>query len=308
MRQQRINVLGLQETHLTDAHLASVTDLYQRRLLILNSPDPERPGASAGVAFAINKDITRTHNTRFVELIPGRAALLALQWRDNTTTYILNTYAPNSGTHHPAFWARLATALHAEGLTHIDFHLGDFNLVENALDRTPARLDQLNAIAALRDFRSTFHLQDTWRITHPDSRLFTFRSARGALFSQSRLDRIYTDSTTADAVFEWRHQIGALPSDHDLVAVRYAPLDAPEIGSGRWTLPLFLTNDDAFMADVLARGRQLQSDIASNADARTPTHNPQRLWAAFKSDLKSTAQKHAKRSRGRIDAKLRALR
>ncbi|KAI0047109.1 DNase I-like protein, partial [Auriscalpium vulgare] len=308
VRQQKVNVLGLQETHLTPTHLATITTLYQRRLLIFNSADPERPGASAGVAFAINKDITRTNNVRFIDLIPGRAALLILNWRDGATTSILNTYAPNRAASHPAFWSRLEAALHAEGITRIDFHLGDFNLVENAIDRAPARLDQLNAIDALRDFRTAFSLQDTWRVEHPDSRLFTFRTRREALFTQSRLDRIYTTPSVAAAVFEWRHQAGAFPSDHDLISVRYAPLDAPTIGAGRWTLPLTLLTDQAFLTSVVDCGRRLHTDIDGCAAARSAQHNPQRLWAKFKRDITSLARTAAKRAHGRIDSKLRALR
>ncbi|KAI0046741.1 DNase I-like protein [Auriscalpium vulgare] len=284
-------------------HLASISTLYQRRLLVYNSADLERPGASAGVAFVLNKDITRTNDARFIELIPGRAALLILHWRDNATTHILNTYAPNRAASHPAFWARLAIALHAEGIDRIDFHLGDFNLVENALDRAPARLDQLNAIEALRDFRTSFHLQDYWRITHPDTRLFTHRSNHGTLFTQARLDRIYTSPAVSDTIFEWRHQTGALPSDHDLVSIRYAPLDAPSIGSGRWTMPLDIIHHKPFLQDIIARGRQLQHDLDENRPNRTAEHNPQRLWSAFKRDLKNTARRHAKRTKGRLENK-----
>ncbi|KAI0041092.1 DNase I-like protein, partial [Auriscalpium vulgare] len=304
VRQQKINVLCLQETHLAPQHLDSISTLYQRRLLVHNSAAPESPGASAGVAFVLNKDITRTNDTRFIELIPGRAALLILRWRDNASTCILNTYAPNRAASHPAFWASLAAALRAEGIDHVDFHLGDFNLVENALDRAPARLDQLNAIEALRDFRTVFHLQDSWRIDFPDSRLFTHRSHHGNIFTQARLDRIYTTPAVSNAVFEWRHQTGALPSDHDLVSVRYAPLDAPTIGSGRWTMPLDLMSYKPFLKDVVRRGIQLQHDLDGIRPARTAAENPQRLWSTFKKDLRSMARTHAKRTKGRLDNKL----
>jgi hypothetical protein len=54
---KKIGVLCLQETHLMNEHETQIESLYSRRLKVLNSGDPFRPGNSAGVAFVLNKEI-----------------------------------------------------------------------------------------------------------------------------------------------------------------------------------------------------------------------------------------------------------
>ncbi|KAI0047075.1 DNase I-like protein [Auriscalpium vulgare] len=307
MKLKRINILGLQETHMTTQHLATVHTLYERRLQVYNSPDPDNASASAGVAFAIDKSTTRTDKTQFIELVPGRAALLVIQWRENTTTTILNTYAPNSPNDHPAFWQAVQDALEAHNIRTIDFMLGDFNLVEDEIDRTPPHPDRQTAVDALRNFRATFQLQDTWRHDNINYRLFTYRTVRNDNVIQSRLDRIYTSATTARNIYEWDHIIGYIPSDHDMITVRYAPSDATTTGPGRWTMPLHLLTNAAFLRDVKDAGRKLEANIAETIPARTPEHNAQTLWATFKATIRTLAKKHAALTKGRMSQKIKSL-
>ncbi|KAI0038394.1 DNase I-like protein [Auriscalpium vulgare] len=306
MKLKRINVLGLQETHLTPTHLASVQALYSR-LLIFNSPDPDNAGASAGIAFAVNKAITRTDQIRFVELVPGRAALLTINWRENESTSVLNVYAPNSPSEHPAFWRAVSDALKANNIHTIDFMVGDYNLVEDEIDRTPTRPDRPSAVEALRDFRAAYSLQDTWRHDHLNHRMFTYRTVRGTSIIQSRLDRIYTSESKSRYVYEWDQVIGCVPSDHDMISVRYAPANATATGPGRWTMPLHLLTNPAFLSEIKTRGRELEATLADVADTRTPTHNAQTLWADFKSDLRTAAKKHASKTSGKLANKIKTL-
>ncbi|TFY76087.1 hypothetical protein EWM64_g7926 [Hericium alpestre] len=167
MLNRRIAIAALQETHLTEPRLASLDRLFSKRLLVLSSPDPDNPGACAGVAFAINKDLLHVSDYRFVELIPGRAIALTICWYDSDAITLLNIYAPNEATRHADFWRGLRTSWHRHHLPQPDFMLGDFNLVEDGLDRAPAHPDVKTATNVLMAFRTHFHLQDTWRHTHP---------------------------------------------------------------------------------------------------------------------------------------------
>jgi hypothetical protein len=56
MREKKIGILCLQETHLTEEHETQINTLYSRRLRVINSKDRERPGTSAGVAFVLNNN------------------------------------------------------------------------------------------------------------------------------------------------------------------------------------------------------------------------------------------------------------
>ncbi|EIN04891.1 hypothetical protein PUNSTDRAFT_138089 [Punctularia strigosozonata HHB-11173 SS5] len=49
MRDNKIAIIALQETHLTEQNLEAITRMYGKRLWIYNSADPEQPSNSAGV-------------------------------------------------------------------------------------------------------------------------------------------------------------------------------------------------------------------------------------------------------------------
>ena len=57
MKKERIAILAIQETHLDEQSLNDVNRLFGKRLSIHNSPDATNPRSTAGVAFAINKDL-----------------------------------------------------------------------------------------------------------------------------------------------------------------------------------------------------------------------------------------------------------
>ncbi|KAG0692954.1 hypothetical protein DFH29DRAFT_816898 [Suillus ampliporus] len=111
MRDQRIGVLCVQETHLCPEHQSQIDSLYACRLLVLNSSDPSRPGSSAGVAFILNKEVTNTSSARLHIIIPGRAIILSISWHDNKIINILNVYAPNDLNGHRDFWNTIQTEL-----------------------------------------------------------------------------------------------------------------------------------------------------------------------------------------------------
>lgn len=78
MRDQKIGILCIQETHLCPEHITQIDNLYARRLRVMNSSDPDRPGSSAGIAFVLNKEITNAENATMQVIIPGRAAVLSI--------------------------------------------------------------------------------------------------------------------------------------------------------------------------------------------------------------------------------------
>jgi exonuclease III len=121
-------------------------------------------------------------------IIPGYTIVLSINWHDNKLIQILNVYAPNNLNKHRDFWNTIQTELHRQNIESIDFMMGHFNLTENPMDCTSARLDNESAINALRDLRNTLNLQATWRLEHPHRHLFIFSSNHQIL---SRLDRIY---------------------------------------------------------------------------------------------------------------------
>ncbi|KAA1479860.1 DNase I-like protein, partial [Dentipellis sp. KUC8613] len=308
VKKQRIGILAVQETHLNEPYLADVQRLFHRRLLILNTSDPDRPTTSAGVAFVLNKETVRTDEYRFTVLIPGRAAALTIKWRDNRTLTLLNIYGPNAPSEHANFWETLQQAWQDENLPDPDFMMGDFNLVEDAIDRSPPHEDDEAATAALQTFRTHLHLQDTWRHSHPTTKTFTFRSNSTNQYAQSRIDRIYTSTHNERLVFEWTHGAPPVPTDHHMVAVRYAPYDAPYIGPGRWTMPLHLVNDEILLKTILKEAKQLETELTNiAATGRTEQLNAQLVWLSFKTAIKKKIRQHAAKSKGKLTRQIQNL-
>ncbi|KAL6302649.1 hypothetical protein BKA93DRAFT_751008 [Sparassis latifolia] len=78
LRERKISVLTVQETHLDDEHTERLHPMFGKCLLILSSPSPNATSVQ-GLAFVLNKEITNTDDAHVTEIIPGRALLLTLQ-------------------------------------------------------------------------------------------------------------------------------------------------------------------------------------------------------------------------------------
>ncbi|KAI0038512.1 DNase I-like protein [Auriscalpium vulgare] len=301
IRSSRSAILGVQETHLTDPHVDSLRDMYRNSFVIHNSADPDRPSRSAGVAFVINKAMVNTGAIATHVIIPGRALALEIKWREGQSLTILNVYAPNDPGEHPAFWQTIADEWRRIGLGKPDFVLGDHNIVEDALDRAPVRMDDERAVEALRELREIFDVQDTWRNTHPNTKLYTHRQPNLRMeYMHARLDQIYVARSKAKYAFEWGITHTGL-SDHALISVRYAPEDAPEIGPGRWTLPLYLLNDPEVIRPVISLGMTLQDKVnATHEEDDGADREIQMLWAEFKTKIIQIARARSKLSKGKM--------
>jgi hypothetical protein len=145
-KEDKIGILCVQETHLTNKHEKQIETLFSKRLLVLNSSDTNCPGNLARVAFIINKEKLNVSNAKMMVLIPGRAITLMLKWHKEKIINILNIYALNNHAEHQSFWNMVQTQWNLHRLGLIDFMMGDFNLTEDPLDCAPARPDNENAV------------------------------------------------------------------------------------------------------------------------------------------------------------------
>lgn len=116
MKENKIAILAIQESHLDDSQLQSIHECFGSRLTVINSSLPENPRSSAGVAFVINRALVEAKNLAITELIEGRALALKLNWYNTEEILLINVYAPNNKTEHNTFWEEIDTVRRAKGL------------------------------------------------------------------------------------------------------------------------------------------------------------------------------------------------
>ncbi|KAH9856291.1 Endonuclease/exonuclease/phosphatase, partial [Lenzites betulinus] len=302
VKERRLAVLAVQEAHLTPSRLKTLNELFGDRLAFYASPDPVNPLGAGGVAFVTNKRCLATAGapTVMCELIPGRAAVLTVPWTATRTLSLLNVYAPNRPGDNAAFWAAVDRELSERHIRPM-VCLGDFNFVESPADRMPSRPDPAASVAAFTTLRERLGLTNSWRMAHPDAREYTYCQAASG--SQSRLDRVYISRALRHAAADWAIGPAGVVTDHSMASVSLANYQTPEVGRGRWTLPLGLLDDPPFVGTMRSLGMRLQNDL-NDLRERTPTHNPQTLFAAFKVKLRNAARERHKTKAAAQDRKI----
>ncbi|KAI0264084.1 Endonuclease/exonuclease/phosphatase [Russula aff. rugulosa BPL654] len=309
IRKNKIAILALQETHLDERRASDIHNCFQKSFDLHYSSDPENPRATSGVAFLINKALIAPKHVKVVTLVPGRAAVLTIEWSDVDRTSFLNIYAPVDRSSQPEFWNKIERRRRRARIPRPDFVLGDFNVTEDLIDRSPPHLDDRAATDSLRTIKHQWEIQDQWRHTYPNERCFTYRAQRDDTWRQSRLDRIYTTRRHAPNLFDWKAGPTATPTDHWMVSVKFAPSDAPDIGNGRWTWPLQSLNDEALIDKVVRRGLILQGklDDLENGESNRDETNPQYLWDEFKSDIQKIGKNHTNKTKHRTATMIKNL-
>jgi hypothetical protein len=81
--------------------------------------------------------------------------------------------------------------------------------------------------------------------------------------------------------------------DHWMVSVKFAPKDAPLIGSGRWTWPLSSIKNETLINTAVRKGIQIQTKIEelTNTPIELRNTSPQILWKDFKTDIQTMVKK-----------------
>ncbi|KAI0664178.1 Endonuclease/exonuclease/phosphatase [Cubamyces menziesii] len=301
VRENRIAILAVQETHLNRPRVDALDDLFGDLLVIEHSPDPTNPTGARGVAFVLNKRMIKTPRYTVKEVVPGRAILLDLQWTDARNVRILNVYGPNVPADNSRFWTDLQDA----DLGRIDLLLGDFNIVKRRIDRIPLRADDPNAVAALTSLATHLSVHDGWRSTHGDDKAFTYM--HGSTTSQSRLDRIYIRNAIRKDADNWDIRETGVGTDHAMPFVDLADRRAPFVARGRWTMPKHLLKDQPMITTMRELATKLTSDLRAITE-RTASHNPQTVFARFKADLAAAAKARAKAKVPKMERRLEALR
>jgi len=304
MRERNLAILAVQETHLTDDLSNQFENLFGDKFALFHSPDPDTRNAR-GIAIILNKKFINTHGVNITTLIPGRAIFTSIPWHDNSSINILAVYSPNAPKEIQSFWKTIKDQTDADPRIKPNLLLGDFNLVEDAIDRIPSRQDDAQATENLRTLREKFDLIDGWRKANPEEKGFSWlRESDG---TQSRIDRIYINEDLFDSCGEWKIEPAPIPTDHDLVSARISTPTAPEIGKGRWAIPTRLIKNKIIKIEIQKLGSELEKRLSNlNPDGQNPG-NPQSLLKEFKTKVRETLRRHEKRIQPIIKTKITKL-
>jgi len=248
IRDKKIGILALQETHITEKDIEYLEKKYTR-LKIINSSDPAHPNAK-GVAIVINKYKLPWKEASHIEIEQGRALILTIPWHRKSKINILTVYAPNDYNENETFWKSIEDTWNNNTLPIPDMMLGDMNMVEDAIDRLPARRDPENVSKSMASLKESMNLKDGWRTTHPDTIAYSFTQAQNTSPPRSRIDRILVTPATLEMSRNWSIDHTAIKTDHRLVTVEIADVDAPGIGRGHWTLPLYTLKNRKLMKEI----------------------------------------------------------
>lgn len=306
LREDKIGVLCLQETHINEADVDTLHNLYGRRVSIWNSCSNTASSAQ-GVAIVLNRELTDVANVRFQELIPGRAILLRMHWHADRYLTILNVYAPNPPQENAVFWQTLLHMAEGRRYDRPDILAGDFNIVEEAIDRLPAKEDNAPAVQNLRALLHYFKLYDGWRLSEPTRKDFSFPQ-RGSL-TRSRLDRIYATTDLVNSSHTWSIRSTGVQTDHRLASAALNTANAPYVGRGRWTMPLHLLSDDRFLQKLADLGKRTMTELRKLAqtEVRNPAYTVQHAHSAFKQAVQDMARQHMKVTAPKLAAEIRRL-
>jgi exonuclease III len=94
MKEEKIAILTLQETHLDNLRLKRIENCFGKSLSIYNLDMPENPRGSGGIAIVLNKALIDSEEFETHILIKGQAILTNIKWANTGRLTIMNVYAP----------------------------------------------------------------------------------------------------------------------------------------------------------------------------------------------------------------------
>jgi ribonuclease HI/exonuclease III len=308
MRDEGLAVLVLQETHLTEDRKDELERLFPK-LLILASYDHENPSGRAGIAVVIHKDKMLTEEITVNEIRRGRAMMVQTKWHSSEQNLtILAVYAPNDGAESENFFIEIKNFLETNNqLGSPDVMLGDFNVVENAIDRLPMHSDREKTVEALEAITDKYNLLDGWRKTYPTTKDYSFMQS--STDSRSRIDRIYVLKKIMEDARQWRIDMAGIPTDHMLVSAQIAHHENPDIGPGRWTMKFSSIRNQKATAYAKKEGLKAAQEIEDlRVTGRSAERNPQTIWYEYKVRVAAKMKKLDREERCILDTKIRTAR
>ncbi|KAG2029024.1 Endonuclease/exonuclease/phosphatase, partial [Suillus americanus] len=280
--------IGLQETKLKNKHEKEI-NLENPKMIIINNPS-EGDNTSAGTAFVLNKDKVINKTWEHSILIPGRLSVLTFKNTETQTFNIINLYSPNDLTPKKAFYKNVLQIISSQRWEN-PILIGDFNMVEQAIDRFPEHSDDNALTRLVNRITNKLNVVDGWRKEKEDAREYTY--AQKNPLATARIDRIYVSKETIEMAHNWTINESYTLSDHQMVTVTITQTGLPELDKGLWRLGSATEQLPAFKKRVKKLLEQTNEKIVQHIDKYNSLNeeekktmrectNPQLIWQKTK--------------------------
>ena len=198
-----------------------------------------------GVAIIFNPRVQNKISFKHVNRDEaGRIVVLTLSYQDQNYT-VANIYGEN--TDNPALFSRLSDIIQDRNNEHIVIG-GDFNFVLNdQLDSYNRNISHVGSRAVTTQLIEDLELVDIWRITHPDTKCYTWHKTNPSpVFS--RLDFFLISSSLLTNTHACKIH-NSPRTDHSAVTLSIFT-DLNERGPGVWKMNNTLLNNATFLEEL----------------------------------------------------------
>ena len=290
-KQQRANILFLQETHLT-------TDIIQNFNNQFNGTVLHSCGTSnsRGVAVLIHTSVS--HNILSVHCDTGGRFILVNIEIDNNCYSLTNIYAPNNPNERNSFFKSISENI-SELATGAIILGGDFNeILDTKLDRrnrpntVPKRTKASNALGNLN---KTHNLIDIWRVKHRQKIQFTWK--RQTRNEASRIDYFCLQNDLESCVYSCDIRPAQISKTSHLSVSLKLRINKETRGCGFWKINNSILQD-----------KEYQSLIKSTIEKYNPGGENeeltcQRTWEKIKVDVREASQAYSKQKSKRLKSR-----
>ena len=287
LRKQNIDIAFLQETYSSVACESSWRNEWGGEAIFAHGSKH-----SCGSAILIKRGLE-------CELIQtkrdfrGRFIMVKISIKEKEF-WLINIYAPNKVNEQVIFFTDLKKAMLANNISAGDSIIagGDWNTVQQIeLDKSGGLQEaKPTVIAGIADIKSTFEINDIWRIKNPEKKRFTWRQKTPIV--QCRLDFFLVSESLYDSV-EKTDILPSMISDHSPIYLGLMFLPQIVNGAGLWKLNLSLLDDKQYCEKLEINLKSWQAKYALLENKNT-------IWELIKYEIRQFSISFAKDKRKNI--------
>ena len=231
MKSKRVNILCLQDTHLTSDDEADLKSIWEGEILLHGVNTNSR-----GVAILLNNTFEYKIKNIFRDSA-GNMIMLDFQLSD-ISVKLINIYGPNADD--TSFYNFIAGLLNQNEEEYV-LWCGDFNMIFNPTfdSHNYINLNNPRSRTVVMNMMEEYNLVDTFRYFNPEIKRFTWR--RQNPLKQARLDYLIASSSFTDLVNK-TDIIPGYRSDHSILQLDIL-LNKFYRGKGSWKFNTNLLKD-----------------------------------------------------------------